>query len=105
VQNNPVNFVDPDGLFAPALPLLIPAFETAAAYTGATIAGLAIGQWIWDTWISDYINDSPPNSCELSGRGEKNKKYEKPINPNRRKGAEERQRIGERERNVAAPGL
>jgi RHS repeat-associated protein len=67
--NNPVNWIDPDGLFvlAPVLPFLIPAFEAAAAYTGATIAGMAIGGWIWDTWLANEDSSKKEDRCPIPG--------------------------------------
>ena len=60
VWNSPTNWIDPYGLFAiaPALPILLPAFEAALAYTGSIIAGTIIGQSIWDLWFAKEKKDT-----------------------------------------------
>jgi len=48
-----------------------------------------------------YVDGNPLSWFDPDGNA---KKYQKPPNPNRRKGAEERQQTGERERNVKPKG-
>lgn len=49
-----------------------------------------------------YCENDPVNNTDPSGHSPK-KKYEKPQNPNQRKGAQDRQKSGDRERNVGHP--
>jgi hypothetical protein len=59
----------------------------------------------------ELLDDLSVPTIEIPGIGNScpvdpiffSKKYEKPPNPNRRKGAEKRQKSGERERNVGNP--
>ncbi len=97
--NDPVNGVDPDGLNPMVGAEVGATIGSAGGPPGAVIggiigaaAGLIIGQWVWDNWIDKEI-DSP---CMEARK----KKHKKPENPNRRKGAEDRQKTGDRERNV-----
>jgi RHS repeat-associated protein len=58
-----------------------------------------------DENLYTYVTSDPVNYFDPDGEAKvgKNKKYQKPENPNRRKGAEERTKTGERERNVGHP--
>ena len=48
-----------------------------------------------------YTENNPINFYDLAGLAKD--KYQKPENPNKRKGADERKTSGERERNVGHP--
>jgi RHS repeat-associated protein len=65
--NDPINWVDPYGSFVIvlALPILIPAFESAAAYTAVIITGAVVGQWIWETWFARENKASEGKVCPV----------------------------------------
>jgi len=118
---DPVNLVDANGLFSDpggafsaytilaAADVAVLGSGAAAATSGAAVvapvmaaaaAGLAVGSAV-DYFIGDALSDAlfGPLDPVAAGKG----KYVKPENPNRRHGAEDRQKTGQRERNVGHP--
>jgi len=108
VLNDPVNLVDPEGEFPIALPIIIPWLE-AAGWAGL---GAGTGWAIWNAWNDNggnvcYIHGDDPEGktgkkrtwdkhskkragqlygdSRNSKRGNKNKKYRRPANPNKRR--------------------
>jgi RHS repeat-associated protein len=89
VGNNSINWIDPYGLNAltDVMPFVVtlPALDGPLP-VGDIIAGTAlVGAGLYDLW-------------QLY-----REKYQKPENPNKRKGADDRKKCGERERNVGHP--
>jgi len=102
VLNNPVNWIDPWGLEAGTITAgTIVSGGTTGAITigGGGILGIAAGLVLGlpSETAGPELDMLPPY---LEAR---KKKYEKPENPNKRKGADERKQSGERERNVGHP--
>jgi len=120
VLNDPVNWIDPLGLEmalpAPVpLPIILPTtseqqeaneqlggdihdawmdyVHPPLMAAGDLLYGGGIGEWIYD------ITHEEAAPCYEARKG----KYKKPTNPNKRKGAEDRQKAGDRERNVGHP--
>ena len=82
--NDPINWVDPDGLNPVAGALGGFAIGGPPGAVVGGIIGAGIGWWLGNE-LSDLIFKD---------------KYEKPENPNKRKDADDRKQCGERERNV-----
>jgi hypothetical protein len=87
VQNNPINWVDPYGLNPVAGAVGGFAIGGPPGAIVGGIIGAGIGWWLGNE-LSDLIFKD---------------KYETPENPNKRKGADDRKKCGERERNVGHP--
>ncbi len=88
------------------LPLNIPAPSPALALTVSFGVGWAIGTWINDNWVDPWLwgdEEDMGSSKACPGYEARKGKFKKPVNPNKRKGADERQKSGEREKNVGHP--
>jgi len=109
--NDPVNFADPEGLEAAVLPgpAPLPVILPNTPQQEDANRQIADALWGWlqehyneDNWIEeawDYWFKDKSAPCSEARK----KKHEKPPNPNRRKGAEDREKTGDRERNIGHP--
>ena len=105
--NDPVNWIDPEGLqsAAPAVPgmplfppVLPPVFIPGTPENDMFVDDVMdIIDGIGDFFGDDYDISACPPAYEAR------KKYKKPENPNKRKGADDRKKSGDRERNVGHP--
>nr|MBC8553904.1 RHS repeat-associated core domain-containing protein [Candidatus Brocadiales bacterium] len=69
-NNNAINYIDPHGEVAIAVPVIY-ALAKAAIYTTSAIVGAVIGQAAWDTWFANDANtdDDGGESCDTRDKG------------------------------------
>jgi uncharacterized protein RhaS with RHS repeats len=80
VENNPISYIDPEGLFIQLL--AIPAYVAAEAAAGAAIGGsvgILLGGWLSDVLLNENTNETR-KQCKLKP-GQKVGGSGKPISP------------------------